>query len=70
MSALDRVRERLPEAARDIKINLQTVLGDSSLTAPQKWGVALASAHAARNVELREALLEAATAAEGPSASC
>ncbi len=63
MSALDLVRERLPEAAKDIKVNLQTVLGDSSLTAPQKWGVAIASALAARNPELRDALLEAATAA-------
>ena len=49
MSSLETLRESLPDAARDLKIGLQSVLGAESLTPPQRWGVALASAYAARN---------------------
>ena len=56
MPALEAVRDRLPEAAKDIKINLQTVLGQSSLSDAQKWGIAYATALAARNPELRNAV--------------
>jgi lipoyl-dependent peroxiredoxin subunit D len=56
MPALEALRERLPDAAKDIKINLQTVLGASSLSDAQKWGIAYATALAARNPELREAV--------------
>lgn len=57
MDALAPLRERLPEAAKDIKLNLQSVLGQSSLTPAQRWGVAVASALAARNAELSRALV-------------
>lgn len=57
---LDELRARLPEAARDIKLNLQAVLAESSLTPAQRWGVAVASAVASRNPTLRRAVLEAA----------
>lgn len=60
MSALETLRDRLPDAAKDIKLNLQSVLQQSSLTIPQKWGVAIASALAARNAELKAAVIEAA----------
>ena len=63
MQTLEELRESLPEAARDLKIGLQTVLGAESLTPAQRWGVALASACAARNPALRDAVLaEARTA--------
>ena len=62
MQTLEQLRESLPEAARDLKIGLQTVLGAESLTPPQRWGVALASAYAARNPALRDAVLAEARA--------
>jgi lipoyl-dependent peroxiredoxin subunit D len=57
MSALDQLRERFPDAARDIKLNLEAVLKVESLTPAQRWGVAAASAYAARNAELVQAVL-------------
>ena len=49
MSAVEALRARLPENARDTKLNLQSVLQPGTLTAAQRWGVAVASAAAARN---------------------
>jgi lipoyl-dependent peroxiredoxin subunit D len=57
MSTVEALRARLPEVARDIKLNLQSVLQTSTLTPAQQWGVAVASAIAARNPELRDALV-------------
>jgi len=62
MHTLEELRESLPEAARDLKIGLQSVLGAESLTPPQRWGVAVASAFAARNPVLRDAMLAEARA--------
>ena len=58
MSAIEALRDTISEPARDIKLNLQSVLQPGSLTPAQRWGVAIASAVAARNPALREALLE------------
>jgi alkyl hydroperoxide reductase subunit D len=58
MNALETVRAALPETARDVRLNVQSVLEGGSLTDPQKWGVAVASAIAARNARLRDAVLE------------
>jgi alkyl hydroperoxide reductase subunit D len=55
--ALDVLRDGLPDGARDIKLNLSAVLGDSSLSASQRWGVAVASAAAARYRPLLEAVV-------------
>ena len=60
MHNLDTLRERIPEPAKDLKLNLQSVLQAGSLTPAQSWGVAVAAAIAARNPELRQAILEAA----------
>jgi alkyl hydroperoxide reductase subunit D len=62
MSAIEMLRERLPEAARDTKLNLQSVLAQSSLTPSQSWGVAVACAIATRNATVRDAVLSAALA--------
>jgi lipoyl-dependent peroxiredoxin subunit D len=56
-SAIDRLRERLPDAAKDIKLNLQSVLQGGVLSPPQRWGVAAAAAIASRNPELRAAVI-------------
>jgi alkyl hydroperoxide reductase subunit D len=62
MSALDALRESLPEAARDLKIGLQSVLAAEALTPAQRWGCAAASAFAARNPALRDAIIAAGRA--------
>lgn len=57
MEALEALRQQLPDVGKDIKLNLQSVLGESSLNAEQKWGVAAACAIAAGNAKLRDATL-------------
>ena len=63
---MDTLRERMPDAARDLKLNLQAVLGDSTLTTAQKYGVALACAAASRSPLLQEALARETRAQAGP----
>jgi alkyl hydroperoxide reductase subunit D len=63
MQNLEQLREQLPDAARDIKINLGNVLQPGQLSAAQTWGVALACAYAARNEALTKAVLADAKAA-------
>jgi lipoyl-dependent peroxiredoxin subunit D len=65
MSAVEDLRDSIPEPARDIKLNLQSVLQAESLTAAQRWGVAIASAVAARSPRLRDAILLDARSAVG-----
>ena len=57
MTALDAVRGAIPEVAKDIKVNLQSVLAGGTLSPAQRWGVAIASAVASRNGALQEAVL-------------
>jgi alkyl hydroperoxide reductase subunit D len=57
MGQLETLRSAIPEAAKDIKLNLQAVLQTTSLSPAQKWGVAIASAIASRNHLLRDAVL-------------
>jgi lipoyl-dependent peroxiredoxin subunit D len=57
MNEIEKLRQSLPEAAKDIKLNLQTVFQSSALTAAQIWGTAVASAIASRNQKLASAVL-------------
>ena len=57
MEHTEAVREAIPEVARDIKLNLQSVLQGGTLTPAQRWGVAVACAAAARNPKLLEAVV-------------
>jgi alkyl hydroperoxide reductase subunit D len=61
--ALQRLLEQVPEVARDLRLNLTAVLEADSLTSAQRWGVAVASAHAAEAPVLAQALVEGARAA-------
>lgn len=67
MNRIDAIREQIPDAARDLKINLSTVLGEGSLTEAQKWGTAVACALAARNEPLARAILAEATERVDPA---
>jgi lipoyl-dependent peroxiredoxin subunit D len=65
MSAIERLRDSISEPAKDIKLNLQSVMQPGSLTPAQRWGVAIASAVAARNPRLRDAVIADAKAEVG-----
>ena len=67
MDALEQLRSKIPDAARDIRLNLQSVLRGGSLSDTQRWGVAAAAAVAARHPRLRETVIAAAGAAAGPA---
>jgi alkyl hydroperoxide reductase subunit D len=51
---LDELRDRLPDYAKDLKLNLSSVLRQPELTPMQTWGTALACAAASHNEELLE----------------
>jgi alkyl hydroperoxide reductase subunit D len=63
MDRINALREQLPDAARDIKINLQNTLSQTELSKPQSWGTALACAYATKDKQLTAAVLEDAKAA-------
>ena len=67
MSATETLAASIPEAARDLRLNLQAVLRESSLLPAQRWGVAVASALAARNPQLRDAVVTDASAEVPPA---
>jgi alkyl hydroperoxide reductase subunit D len=56
--SLAKVKEQIPDYGRDIRLNLDAVLGsaDSGLSSRQVWGVALACAYALGSVELVQAV--------------
>jgi alkyl hydroperoxide reductase subunit D len=65
MTTLDTVRDAIPDYARDLKLNLGSVLsapGAPGLTEKQIWAVALASAIASRNREFTRDIEALATA--------
>lgn len=60
---LEALGNRLPDSARDLRLNLGAVLGDGTLSMAQRWGSAITAAITARNPELRDAVLQGARAA-------
>jgi alkyl hydroperoxide reductase subunit D len=67
LSAISVLADRMPDAARDIRLNLQSVLETSSLNEAQRFGVAVACAIAARNPDLKKAVIEDAGAKVEPA---
>jgi alkyl hydroperoxide reductase subunit D len=69
MTTLDAIRDSLPDYARDLKLNLGTVLaptGAPGLSDKQIWAVALASAIASRNSDLTRDIEQLASAQLDP----
>ncbi len=62
---LEQIRDALPAYATDTKLNLQTVMQSTALNPAQAWGVAVATAAAARNPTLRDAVIGEARTALG-----
>jgi alkyl hydroperoxide reductase subunit D len=67
MHALETLRSAIPEVAKDLKLNLGAVLQPGNLTQDQVWGVAVATAIASRNPQLRQAVLEDALVTVAPA---
>ncbi|MBE7425410.1 MAG: carboxymuconolactone decarboxylase family protein [Ideonella sp.] len=68
MEFLTPILQRLPDSAKDIRLNLDSVIARSSLTPEDALGVAIAAAFAARSPELVRALQSTAPAAEAHAA--
>lgn len=67
MEALQQLAAAFPEPAKDIRLNLTSVLQQTALSPAQKFGVALAVAHAARSPALVAAIVTAAGDALTPA---
>ena len=59
--SLDALKARLPDYAKDLRLNLGGIATIASLTPQQLWGTALATATAARNPEVVRAIDAAAS---------
>ncbi|MFF4524476.1 alkyl hydroperoxide reductase [Streptomyces bluensis] len=58
--SLDSLKSAVPDYAKDLRLNLGSVIGDSPLPAQRLWGTVLATAIASRSpIVLRELALEA-----------
>jgi lipoyl-dependent peroxiredoxin subunit D len=68
MDFLQAIKDRMPEHAKDIRLNLDGVIARSSLAAEDAIAVALAAAFAARSKPLIEAFKAAVPPAEGYAA--
>jgi lipoyl-dependent peroxiredoxin subunit D len=49
---IDTIRDALPDYAKDLKLNLSSLLNDSVLNEQQRWGTLLATVLASRNARL------------------
>lgn len=74
---IELLKERIPEYAKDLRLNLSTITTSTALTAQQAWGAALTAAVTARNADVVAAVLadgaahlsaEAQAAARGAAA--
>jgi alkyl hydroperoxide reductase subunit D len=55
--SIEALKERLPEYAKDIKLNLGSLAAEPSLTTQQRAGAFVASALASRNAEVTRAII-------------
>jgi alkyl hydroperoxide reductase subunit D len=65
MASIDRLRDGFGPFARDIALNLSSVLSAGTLSEDQKWGVAVACAITTRHAAVREAILADAASKVG-----
>jgi len=55
--SIDTLKARLPDYAKDLRLNLSSLAAEPTLTEQQRAGTFVASALAARNPEVRDAIL-------------
>ena len=61
--SLDALRERLPDYAKDLSLNLSSLASETLLSDAQKWGSFVASAYAVGQPDVVKAVVASATAA-------
>jgi len=61
MMSIDSLKERLPDFAKDVRLNLSTMMNDETLGAETKYGLLLACAIATRNATVLKAIDAEAT---------
>ena len=66
--SLETLKSRLPDYAKDLKLNLSSLAAEPSLTEQQRAGAFVASALASRNAEVTEAVLAEFAARLSPEA--
>ncbi|MFE1955855.1 MULTISPECIES: alkyl hydroperoxide reductase [Streptomyces] len=66
--ALDELKSAIPDYAKDLKLNLGSVIGNSDLPAQQLWGTVLATAIASRSPRVLRELAPEAEANLSPEA--
>lgn len=67
-TSIEDLKQRLPDHARDLKINLGVLASAAALSPHQAWGTAVAAAVSSRNPEVVAAIEEAARAHLAPEA--
>jgi lipoyl-dependent peroxiredoxin subunit D len=65
---IEQLQQLCPEYAKDLKLNLSSVLRQTELTEQQTWGTAVATAMASRNPQVLEAILTEAPGHLAPAA--
>jgi len=65
---IERLKARIPDHARDLRINLGVIAGVAALSPQQAWGTAVTAAITARNPEVVLAIEHAAAAHLSPEA--
>jgi alkyl hydroperoxide reductase subunit D len=54
--SIDALKQQLPDFAKDVKLNLSTIVNDETLAGETKYGLLLACAIASRNAQIVEAI--------------
>ncbi len=65
---IDSLKSRIPDFAKDVRLNLSSLASDETLSPQQKYGLMVACGIASRNPEVRVALLSEATPHLAPAA--
>src|SRR3954465_11131084 len=60
IAAIERIKRRIPDHARDLRINLGVITAATALSPPEAWGTSVAAAVASPSPELVAAIEEAA----------
>jgi alkyl hydroperoxide reductase subunit D len=65
---VETIRDLIPDYAKDLKLNLSSVLAEEGLSEQQRWGTLMASALASRNATLIQVVAGEATGHLSPEA--
>ncbi|UGY00465.1 carboxymuconolactone decarboxylase family protein [Bradyrhizobium quebecense] len=68
MSSIEQLHEKIPDCAKDVRLNLTSLVADETLSPQRQYGLMLATAIATRNAALIAAMESAAAAVMTPEA--